>query len=235
MSYLEPLFWLALVKIIWINVLLSGDNAVVIAMACRSLPDNMRRWGMILGAGVAVGMRIVFTAIIALLLGLPWLRIVGSLALMYIAVDLVVPEGEDGEGGVQAHDSLWRAVGTIAVADLVMSLDNVVAIAAVADGNWVLIIIGLVISIPMIVAGAALIMSLLSRFPALVWAGAALLGWVAGEMFVSDIKIAEYLGEAFVHNFEYPAAALGAALVLAIGWFMARRVAAGSTRHDATH
>lgn len=222
MSYLEPLFWLALLKIIWINVLLSGDNAVVIAMACRSLPDSMRRTGMVLGAAVAVGMRIVFTAIIAVLLGLPWLRVIGALALMYIAVDLVVPEAEGEEGGVAAHDNLWRAVGTIAVADLVMSLDNVVAIAAVADGNWTLIIIGLVISIPMIIAGAALIMGLLSRFPFLVWAGAALLGWVAGEMFVSDIKVLEYFGEAVVHHFEYVAAASGAALVLAIGWTITR-------------
>lgn len=222
MNYLEPLFWLALLKIIWINVLLSGDNAVVIAMACRSLPDRMRRTGMVLGAAVAVGMRIVFTAIIAVLLGLPWLRVIGSLALMYIAVDLVVPEAEGEEGGVAAHDSLWRAVGTIAVADLVMSLDNVVAIAAVADGNWTLIVFGLVISIPMIIAGAALIMGLLSRFPFLVWAGAALLGWVAGEMFVSDIKVLEYFGEAVVHHFEYVAAASGAALVLVIGWTITR-------------
>ncbi|UOK70729.1 MULTISPECIES: TerC family protein [Ancylobacter] len=221
MSYLEPLFWLALLKIIWINVLLSGDNAVVIAMACRSLPDKMRRTGMILGAGVAVGMRIVFTAIIAVLLGLPWLRIVGSLALMYIAVDLVLPE-EGEEGGVAAHDNLWRAVGTIAVADLVMSLDNVVAIAAVADGNWTLIIIGLVISIPMIIAGAALIMGLLARFPFLVWAGAALLGWVAGEMFVSDVKVLDYFGEAVVHHYEYAAAAAGAVIVLATGWAISR-------------
>ncbi|WAC26868.1 TerC family protein [Ancylobacter sp. SL191] len=222
MNYLEPLFWLALMKIIWINVLLSGDNAVVIAMACRSLPDKMRRTGMILGAGVAVGMRIVFTAIIAVLLGLPWLRIVGSLALMYIAVDLVVPEAEGEEGGVAAHDSLWRAVGTIAVADLVMSLDNVVAIAAVADGDWTLIIIGLVISIPMIIAGAALIMGLLARFPFLVWAGAALLGWVAGEMFVSDVKVLDYFGEAVVHHYEYAAAAAGAVVVLALGWALTR-------------
>jgi len=218
MSYMEPLFWLALLKIIWINVLLSGDNAVVIAMACRSLPDNMRRMGMILGAGVAVGMRIAFTAIIAVLLGLPWLRVIGAVALLYIAIDLVLPEAEGGEDGVKAHDSLWRAVGTIAVADLVMSLDNVVAIAAVADGNWTLIIIGLVISIPMIIAGAALIMNLLARFPFLVWAGAALLGWVAGEMFVSDIKIHEYLGEALSHTLEYPAALAGAVIVLAVGW-----------------
>lgn len=222
MDVLQPLFWLALLKIIWINILLSGDNAVVIAMACRSLPDSLRRWGMILGAGVAVGMRIVFTAVVATLLGLPWLKIVGSLALLYIAVDLVLPEEEGGDGGVAGHDSLWRAVGTIAVADLVMSLDNVVAIAAVADGNWVLIVIGLIISIPMIIAGAALIMSLLSRFPVLVWAGAALLGWVAGEMFVSDVKIHELLGEASAHALEYPIAAAGALLVVAIGWVIAR-------------
>ncbi len=222
MDIMQPLFWLALLKIIWINVLLSGDNAVVIAMACRSLPDQLRRWGMILGAAVAVGMRVVFTAVVATLLGLPWLKIVGAVALLYIAVDLVLPEAEGEEGGVKAHDSLWRAVGTIAVADLVMSLDNVVAIAAVADGNWTLIIIGLLISIPMIIAGAALIMSLLARFPFLVWAGAALLGWVAGEMFVSDVKIHEWFGDELTHTLEYPLAAAGAALVLLIGWTITR-------------
>ncbi|MCK0195433.1 TerC family protein [Ancylobacter sp. 6x-1] len=231
MDATQPLFWLALLKIIWINVLLSGDNAVVIAMACRSLPDNVRRWGMILGAGVAVGMRVVFTAVVATLLGLPWLKIVGAVALLYIAVDLVLPEAEDGEGGVKAHDSLWRAVGTIAIADLVMSLDNVVAIAAVAEGNWTLIIIGLVISIPMIVAGAALIMSLLSRFPFLVWAGAALLGWVAGEMFISDVKIHEWFGEELSHRLEYPLAAAGALLVVLIGWTITRM---RRTAHEAT-
>ncbi|MDF2996165.1 MAG: Integral rane protein TerC [Xanthobacteraceae bacterium] len=233
MDVMQPLFWLALLKIIWINILLSGDNAVVIAMACRSLPDNLRRWGMILGAGVAVGMRVVFTAVVATLLGLPWLKIVGSLALMYIAVDLVLPEEEGGDGGVAGHDNLWRAVGTIAVADLVMSLDNVVAIAAVADGNWTLIIIGLIISIPMIIAGAALIMSLLSRFPALVWAGAGLLGWVAGEMFVSDVKIHDIFGEGLAHSMEYPIAAAGALLVLGIGWTIARmRKSAHAESHN---
>ena len=176
-------FWVALLKIIWINILLSGDNAVVIAMACRGLPHRQRVWGMVLGAGVAVVLRIVFTAVVASLMLLPWLKIVGGLALFYIAVKLLVPEEEDKDE-VEAVEHLWRAVRI--VADIVMSLDNVIAIAAAAQGNVALLVIGLAISIPLIVAGAALVMALLDRFPILVWAGAALLGWIVGEVIVTD-------------------------------------------------
>src|SRR3954462_6812725 len=170
----QPTFWVALGKIMWINILLSGDNALVIAMACRGLPPKQRVWGMILGAGVAVGLRIVFTGIVATLMTLPFLKIVGGLALFYIAVKLLVPEDED-EGETEAVEHLWRAVRIVAVADIIMSLDNVIAIAAAAGGNMALMVLGLAISIPMIVAGAALIMALLDKFPILVWAGAALL------------------------------------------------------------
>ena len=213
-------FWIALAKIMWINILLSGDNAVVIAMACRGLPHRQRVWGMILGAGVAVGLRIIFTGVVASLMLLPYLKIVGGLALFYIAAKLLVPEDPD-ESEAEAAEHLWRAVRIVAIADIIMSLDNVIAIAAAAGGNMALLVIGLGISIPLIVAGAALIMSLLDRFPILIWAGAALLGWIVGEVIATDPVIANWLtsqyGAATAHKVEIGAAAAGAALVLLVG------------------
>jgi len=188
----HPQFWVALTKIIWINVLLSGDNALVIALACRGLQPRQRVWGMVLGAGVAVLLRIIFTGIVASLMELPYLKLVGGLALLVIAAKLLVPEKED-EDGVQAASHLWAAVRIVAVADIVMSLDNVIAVAAAANGSVVLLILGLAISVPMIVAGAALIMALLDRLPALIWLGAALLGWIAGEVIATDPGIAPWL------------------------------------------
>jgi YjbE family integral membrane protein len=213
-------FWIALAKIMWINILLSGDNAVVIAMACRGLPPKQRLWGMILGAGVAVGLRIVFTGVVASLMLLPYLKIAGGLALFYIAAKLLVPDDPD-EGEAEAAEHLWRAVRIVAIADIIMSLDNVIAIAAAAGGNMALLVIGLAVSIPLIVAGAALIMSLLDRFPILVWAGAALLGWIVGEVIATDPVSVGYLdakyGTEVTHKVEYMAAAAGAALVLLVG------------------
>ena len=213
-------FWVALVKIMWINVLLSGDNALVIAMACQGLPPKQRLWGMILGAGVAVLLRIVFTGVVASLMLLPYLKIVGGLALFYIAAKLLVPDDPD-EGEAEAVKHLWRAVRIVAVADIIMSLDNVIAIAAAAGGNMALVVLGLAISIPLIVAGAALIMALLDRFPILVWAGAALLGWIVGEVIATDPVSVGYLtnnyGAAVAHKVEYAAAAIGAVLVLVVG------------------
>ncbi len=193
---LQPQFWVALTKIIWINVLLSGDNALVIALACRGLQPRQRFWGMVLGAGVAVFLRIIFTFIVVTLMGIPFLKLVGGLALLYIAAKLLVPEKED-EDGVQAAAHLWAAVRIVAIADIIMSLDNVIAVAAAANGSIVLIILGLAISIPMIVAGAALIMALLDRVPALIWLGAALLGWVAGEVIATDPALAPWLHRLF--------------------------------------
>jgi YjbE family integral membrane protein len=184
----QPAFWVALGKIMWINILLSGDNALVIAMACRGLPPRQRFWGMVLGAGVAVFLRIIFTGIVVTLMALPFLKLVGGLALLWIAAKLLVPEHE-GEGEVDAASHLWAAVQVVAIADIVMSLDNVIAVAAAANGSIPLLVIGLAISVPLIVAGAALIMALLTRMPALVWAGAALLGWVAGEVMATDPAI----------------------------------------------
>ena len=153
----QPAFWLAVGKIIWINVLLSGDNALVIALACRGLQPKQRLWGMILGAAAAVILRIIFTGIVATLMGLPYLKLVGGLALIVIAAKLLVPEEED-EDSVQSASHLWAAVQIVVVADIVMSLDNVIAVAAAANGSVPLLVLGLAISVPMIVAGAALIM-----------------------------------------------------------------------------
>jgi YjbE family integral membrane protein len=218
----QPTFWVALLKIMWINVLLSGDNAVVIAMACLGLPPRQRLWGMVLGAGVAVVLRIIFTVVIAQLMLLPYLKIVGGLALFYIAVQ-----------------HLWRAVRIVAVADIIMSLDNVIAIAAAAEGNFALILIGLAISVPLIVAGAALIMSLLERFPILVWAGAALLGWIVGETIATDPVISGYLlprlGPEGYHYVTLFAALAGAILVLIVGglWRRSKQGAAEDNKEHA--
>jgi YjbE family integral membrane protein len=234
----QPTFWVALLKIMWINVLLSGDNAVVIAMACIGLPPRQRLWGMVLGAGVAVLLRVIFTVIIAQLMLMPYLKIVGGLALFYIAAKLLVPEEED-EDEVQAVQHLWRAVRIVAVADIIMSLDNVIAIAAAAQGNFALIMIGLALSIPLIIAGAALIMSLLTRFPLLVWAGAALLGWIVGETIATDPVISAYLlpllGPEGYHYVTLFAALAGAILVLIVGglWRRSKQSAAQDNKQHA--
>ena len=216
----QTAYWVSLLQIMWINILLSGDNAVVIAMACRGLRPRQRLWGMILGAGVAVLLRIVFTVFVAALMLLPWLKIVGGLALFYIAAKLLVPEEAD-ENETEATEHLWRAVKIVAIADIIMSLDNVIAIAAAAKGNMALLVIGLAVSIPLIVAGAAVIMALLDRFPILVWAGAALLGWIVGEVIATDPVIERYLeprlGAEGFHYVVLFAALLGAILVLIVG------------------
>jgi YjbE family integral membrane protein len=234
----QPMFWVAVLKIMWINILLSGDNAVVIAMACLGLPQRQRLWGMVFGAGVAVILRIVFTVIIAWLMLVPGLKIVGGLALFYIAAKLLVPDDPD-DGEVEAVEHLWRAVRIVAVADIVMSLDNVLAIAAAANNNYALIIIGLGVSIPLIVAGAALIMALLDRYPILVWAGAALLGWIVGEVIATDRVVEDYLvaklGAEGAHYTTLFAALTGAILVVVVGglWRRARLAELGEEKVSA--
>jgi YjbE family integral membrane protein len=187
----KPAFWFAVGKIIWINVLLSGDNALVIAMACRGLHGRHRMWGMVIGAGIAVVLLIVFTGIVAELMALPYLKLVGGLALLGIAARLLVPEDESNE--ITAGTTLWHAIRIVVIADIIMSLDNVIAVAAAANGQLSLLILGLAISIPMIVAGAALIMLVLDRFPVLVWLGAMLLGWIAGDVIASDPALQPFL------------------------------------------
>jgi YjbE family integral membrane protein len=192
----HPQFWAALAKIMWINVLLSGDNALVVALACRALEPRQRLWGMILGAGAAVVLRIVFTAIVATVMGLPYLKLAGGLALIVIAANLLVPASNE-EGEVKSASHLWAAVQIVVVADIVMSLDNVIAVAAAANGSVPLLIFGLASSIPLIVAGAALIMALLTRLPVLIWAGAGLLGWIAGDVMATDPAVQPKLQSLF--------------------------------------
>ncbi len=228
-------FWVAVGQIIWINILLSGDNAVVIALACRSLPPKQRFWGILLGAGAAVLLRIFFTVIIAQIMGIPFLKLIGGLLLLWIAVKLIVPSDEHGEDSVKAGDTLWRAVWLVTVADIVMSLDNVIAIAAAAETasmrvdianaltiKATLIVFGLATSVPLIIAGSALLMKVMEKFPILVWAGAALLGWVAGEIIVKDAAVVSYLGEGLVDKIHLWAAAAGAIFVVAVGWSIRR-------------
>ena len=187
----KPSFWLAVGKIIWINILLSGDNALVIAMACRGLRGRHRMWGMIIGSGVAVVLLIAFTGIVATLMTLPYLKLIGGVALLVIAAKLLVPEDENDE--VAAGTTLWHAVRIVVIADIIMSLDNVIAVAAAANGQLSLLILGLAVSIPMIIAGAALIMMVLDRFPILVWLGALLLGWIAGDVMETDPAVQPWL------------------------------------------
>lgn len=222
-------FWSALGQILLIDLILSGDNAVVIALACRSLPPKQRKWGIILGAGAAVLMRVMFTVGITSLLNVPWLKVIGSLLLFWIAVKLLTEEDSDDQD-IADSKNLFGAIRTIVIADLVMSLDNVLAIAAAAKGSWTLIVIGLAITVPLIVFGATLVMFLLTRVPALVWAGAALLGWISGELIVSDPAVhdlaeslARSMGLADVHSLARIAAAIGASLVLLCGWLFRRR------------
>jgi YjbE family integral membrane protein len=227
---MTPQFMFSVLQIIWIDILLSGDNAVVIALACRSLPPRQRRVGIVLGAAVAVGLRIIFALMITQLLAMPFLKLVGGLLLLWIAVKLIAGEEEE-EKDIQPSETLWKAVRTIAIADAVMSLDNVVAIAAASHGNVWLFVFGLLFSIPLIVMGATLVMTLLARFPILIWAGAVLLGWVAGHMLATDPWLVEKYGQATMKALETPTAVAAALFVLAAGFFMRRRNGA-AVRHD---
>jgi YjbE family integral membrane protein len=213
-EFAQPVFWLALGKIIWIDVFLSGDNALVIAMVCRGLPPAQRFWGMILGAAGAVLMRVAFTGVIATLMEVPYLKLVGGVALLYVAVKMLAPQSGD-ESDVKQASNLWAAIGIVMMADAAMSIDNVIAVAAAANGSILLLGIGLALSIPLIVAGASLIVRVLDRYPLMIWAGAALLGWVAGEVIVSDPIIAKHLATPFDSHLFY--AAIGACAVLLTG------------------
>jgi YjbE family integral membrane protein len=209
-------FVFSLLQIIWIDILLSGDNAVVIALACRSLPPQRRRWGIILGAGAAVLLRILFAFFVVELLLLPNVRIIGGLLLLLIAIRLVDDE-ESGPREVKPAKTLWASIRMIVLADAIMSLDNVVAIAAAAKGSILLVAFGLVLSIPLIVFSSTFMLSLLNRFPLIVWAGAALLGWIGAELICHDPYLFTWL-QAHAPGFEILCAAAGAVLVLAAAW-----------------
>jgi YjbE family integral membrane protein len=242
--FTDPDSWAKLLKIFWINILLSGDNAVVIALAVRSLPPKQQRMGIILGAGGAIVLRIVLTFFVDLLAGLPYLKILGALLLVWIGVKLIAPGGDD-HTAVKETDNLWAAFRTILIADVVMSLDNVLGVYGAAGGSWPHIIVGLVTSIPLVIFGSQIILKIMERFPIIITLGGALLGFVAGEMAVDDIKARPWFEENAMqgacqgmaaqtdalkeclahslHNWQMLAGVIGAIIVVAIGMWLARR------------
>ncbi len=227
----DPLFWAGLGSITLINIVLSGDNAVVIALAARSLPDHQRGKAVMWGAGAAVVMRIILTIIAVEMLKWPFLKIIGAILLFWIAVKLLVPE--DDEENIESSDNLMKAIKTILIADLVMSLDNVIGVAAAAKGNMVLLILGLAISIPIVIFGATMLMKLMEKWPMIITIGAGLLGWVAGEMLVSDPAWANWITTTFpwlhVHlgKIEFSwVQVVGAAFVVLLGKHLAKKVGA---------
>ncbi|MHB1115248.1 TerC family protein [Sideroxydans sp.] len=225
-----PQFWADVFKIILIDLLLSGDNAVVIALACRNLPEAQRRKGILYGVGGAIGLRIVLTFFAVGLLSLPYLKLIGAVLLLWIGIKLLLPEEEaHGDGGIKAEAHLWGAVKTIIVADFVMSLDNVLGVAAVAKDNVWLLVFGLLVSIPMIAWSSQLVLKLIDRYPVIIYAGGALLGYVAGEMLLGE-ALFKPLIEA-QHALHWIVPAVCALLVLGVGkWLATRKEAVAAVR-----
>jgi len=234
-QFLTPEFWVAVGQIVMIDILLGGDNAVVIALACRKLPPEQRTRGILWGTAGAIVLRVVLIFFALTLLAIPFLKIAGALLLVWIGVKLLAPDPDDGHSNIAASDKLLAAIKTIIVADLVMSIDNVIAIAGAAQGaashhEMPLVIFGLVISIPIIVWGSQLVIKLMDRFPTIITFGGMLLGWIAGTMLVSDPALASPDTLASLPKLDqssgaikYGAGAAGALLVLAIGKWAARR------------
>ena len=222
MDFSSAAFWAALGSIIWVNVILSGDNAVVIAMAARSLPAEQQKKAVFWGSAAAILLRIILTLIAAEMMRWPYLKIIGGLLLLYIGIGLL--SGDDDEGGAEhrGQGNLMNAVRTILVADLVMSLDNVLAVAAAAKGNVPLLVIGLALSIPLIIFGSTLLMKVMERFPVIITLGAALLGYLAGEMMITDPATVQQFG-AQSHTVAIAAGLVGATLVVTLGKLMQRR------------
>ena len=231
-EFVSQAFWIGLAKIIGVNVILSGDNAVVIALAARSLPRKQQKQAVIWGSAAAIVLRVLLTLFAVALLTLPWLKIVGSLLLFWIGIKLLIPE--EGDDEIEASDQLLAAIKTILVADLVMSLDNVIAVAAAAGGSVLLLILGLAISIPLVIFGATLLLKLMERFPVIITIGAGLIGWVAGEMLVADSALEGWLtglGVQYVEghpkvggfSLEILAGIVGIVIVVAAGTLLAKR------------
>ena len=223
MEFATPQFWLAGLEIIVINILLSGDNAVVIALACRNLPQKQRRWGIFWGAIGAIVLRIILTFFAVSLLKLSWLKIIGGVLLVGNAIKLIAEEEGEGGAEVAASDRLFAAIRTVIIADIVMSIDNVLGVAAAAKGSLLLLIFGLVVSVPLVIGGAQLIMRLIERFPILIVAGGGLLGYVAGELVVEDSAVIDWV---HAHAAWLTWAAPIAGVVLVVGsakWLQARR------------
>ena len=221
MEFATPQFWVAAVEIIVINILLSGDNAVVIALACRNLPPKQRTLGIFWGVIGAVVLRIILTFFAVSLLKLPYLQLVGAALLVWIGIGLIA-EDDDGEHDIHAHDRLYSAVKTVIVADLVMSLDNVIGVAGAAKGSLLLLVFGLVVSIPLVVVGSQLIMKLIERFPILVVAGGGLLGYLAGEIAIDDTAVKPWI-DANLPQLHYLAPIVGIGVVVGAGGWVARR------------
>jgi len=224
-------FWAALGSIILANILLSGDNAVVIALAARSLPPHQQKQAILFGSAAAIVMRIGLTILAAEMLKWPYLKLIGGVLLVYIGVTLLLEDDEGDDGGEAGNSSMFTAIRTILIADLVMSLDNVLAVAAAAKGNTTLLIAGLAISIPLIIFGSTLLLKVMERFPIIITIGAALLGFLAGEMLLTDPAISARFGEPS-HTLVNIAGAAGAALVVVLGMALQRRQAA---RRNASH
>ncbi|MDE2004217.1 MAG: TerC family protein [Betaproteobacteria bacterium] len=222
MDIVTPQFWVAALEIIVINILLSGDNAVVIALACRNLPPKQRRWGIFWGAIGAIVLRIILTFFAVSLLKLPWLKIVGGIALVWIGIKLIAAEESD-DVEIRGSEQLLSAVWTVIVADVVMSIDNVLGVAAAAKGSLLLLVFGLVISVPLIIAGAQLVMKAIERYPILIVAGGGLLGFIAGELIIDDTAISPWVA-AKASWLDWVAPIAGIALVVGPAkWLQARR------------
>ena len=233
----NPVFWVGLGQIIIVNIVLSGDNAVVIALAARSLPAHQQKQAIIWGSVAAIVMRVILTIVAVEMLKFPYLKLVGALLLFWIAVQLLVPEDNDGDG-IESSGNLMAAIRTILIADLVMSLDNVIGVAAAAKGDNILLMLGLAISIPIIIFGSTIILKLMDRYPMIITGGAALLGWVAGEMLITDPALVNWISAnmPWMH-IHLPligelswAQILGAALVIAAGKFMVMRKSGAEAR-----
>jgi len=225
MEFLTAAFWIAVGQIILIDILLGGDNAVVIALACRGLPPKQRKMGIIYGTAGAIILRVILIAFALALLSVPYLKLVGGVLLIWIGVKLILPEEEDSHSNIAPSDKLWSAVKTVIVADLVMSVDNVLAIAGAAESagqhQLFLVIFGLVVSIPIIVAGSQIVLKLMDRFPMIITFGAMLLGWIAGQMMYTDPAVKGLVPAS--KAWEYGTAAAGALLVLALGKILLAR------------
>jgi YjbE family integral membrane protein len=228
-DFASQAFWIALGQIMIANILLSGDNAVVIALAARSLPPKQQKQAIVIGSGAAIVMRIVLTLVAAQLLQLPWLKLIGAALLLYIGVTLLLPEEEDGDGHGDGKGSMAAAVRTILIADLVMSLDNVIAVAAAAKGDTTLLILGLAISIPLVIFGSTLLLKVIERFPLIVWGGAALLGYIAGEIALADPAIvgwveaqAQSMGTT-LHTLQQMTGLVFALVVVGVAWMLLKR------------
>ncbi|NML16243.1 TerC family protein [Azohydromonas caseinilytica] len=232
MEMMSAAFWAALGSIIVANILLSGDNAVVIALAARSLPPHQQKKAIFWGSAAAIVMRIVLTLIAVKMLSLPYLKIVGGLLLMYIGVTLLLEEDEEEGEGHQAHTGMMSAIRTILVADLVMSLDNVLAVAAAAKGDTVLLVVGLGVSIPLIIFGSTMLLKVMERFPIIITLGAALLGFLAGEMLLTDPAITGWAGGELPHSTVNVAGAVGALLVVSVGIALQRRSRAAKAARE---